>query len=175
MVFKWGNKENNNFVSAINTFRTIVSVAALPVMIKMFQSKAPLDKVPTGNGYRAGADGIDKALLRSSFLMTILGFLGYAFAWNGVVFTLSSSLAAFGAIILSTTVATLTKHVDTTQAGELMGGLSLLQALIRIVAPSTVSIAYSWTVQFVPQTAFIGVAVFLSMGLLLTPFMRIDT
>ncbi|KAF2087192.1 MFS general substrate transporter [Saccharata proteae CBS 121410] len=176
IVFKWGNVENNTFMSVINFFRAAVSALALPVLIRLFRkpsqrpnlSQSQLVDAPTG------ADSLDRTLMRTAILCDIFGFVGYATSPNGVLFTLCGALAAFGAIGLSTTEAALTKHISRERVGELMGGLGLMQAIVRIVAPSTANMVYSWTVTSAPGLAFLGVAGTLCIGVLLTLFLRVD-
>jgi len=59
----------------------------------------------------------------------IVGFVCYAISLNGILFTTFSALTAFGAIGLSTTEATLTKHVGSDRAGELMSEFVLRRLL----------------------------------------------
>ncbi|KAF9639309.1 Major facilitator superfamily domain general substrate transporter [Lasiodiplodia theobromae] len=50
VVFKWGNVENNMFMSVINGFRAVVSTLGIPVLIFFFQRRRspalPLDSTP---------------------------------------------------------------------------------------------------------------------------------
>ncbi|KAK8196974.1 major facilitator superfamily domain-containing protein, partial [Phyllosticta capitalensis] len=173
MVFKWGNLENNYFMSVINAFRAASPHLALA-------SPAPLDDgltaagepgpIPPQNLYNPcpGPDALDRHLILTALLFDIFGFSGYALSPNGVLFTLCGALAAFGAIGLSTTEAALTKHVATHRVGLLMGGLGVLQAIVRIIAPAAVNAVYSWSVAWWPGLAFLVVAAMLGIGVALT-------
>ncbi|KAK8256826.1 major facilitator superfamily domain-containing protein [Phyllosticta capitalensis] len=234
MVFKWGNLENNYFMSVINAFRAAVSWLGIPMLIFLFRkprqllphhmakpsppttaatpssssstptltppsggnetptsatsqsphlalaSPAPLDDgltaagepgpIPPQNLYNPcpGPDALDRHLILTALLFDIFGFSGYALSPNGVLFTLCGALAAFGAIGLSTTEAALTKHVATHRVGLLMGGLGVLQAIVRIIAPAAVNAVYSWSVAWWPGLAFLVVAAMLGIGVALT-------
>ena len=85
--------------------------------------------------------------------------MGYAFAPTGALFILSGIVASLGAIGLATSEASMTKLVDSSQIGELLGALGFLQAVARIIAPTIASLTYSWTVASMPQLVFIGIAV----------------
>lgn len=116
---------------------------------------------PTGAFHRqssSGDDRLDLFLLRAAILSDIFGYVGYAIAPTGALFTLSGVFAALGAIGLATSEASMTKRVGSAQTGELLGALGFLQAMARIVAPTVASLTYSWTVSKFPALVFWGVA-----------------
>lgn len=104
-------------------------------------------------------DGLDVFLIRISILSDIVGYVGYAIAPTGALFTLSGAVAALGAIGLATSEASMTKIVGTEQTGELLGALGFLQAMARIIAPTVASLTYSRTVSSTPALVFWGVAI----------------
>lgn len=104
-------------------------------------------------------DRLDMFLIRISILSDILGYIGYATAPTGTLFTLSGAVASLGAIGLSTSEASMTKIVGSEQTGELLGALAFLQAMARIIAPTVASLIYSRTVSSTPALVFWGVAV----------------
>ncbi|KAK8156577.1 major facilitator superfamily domain-containing protein [Phyllosticta citrichinensis] len=252
MVFKWGNLENNYFMSVINAFRAAVSWLGIPMLIFLFRkprrllphhvakpspptagspssssstapdtpppgatdtpnssasdsphlhlaSPAPLlddsdtpaavaaaattattrtepgDPMPPQNLYNPcpGPDALDRHLILTALLFDIFGYSGYALSPNGVLFTLCGALAAFGAIGLSTTEAALTKHVARHRVGLLMGGLGVLQAVVRIVAPAAVNAVYASSVAWWPGLAFLVVAGLLGFGVAMTGWVRV--
>lgn len=105
-----------------------------------------------------GFDPLDLFLIRVSILSDVIGYVGYAIASTGFVFTLSGAVAALGAIGLASSEASMTKLVGSSQIGELLGALGFLQAMARIVAPTIANLTYSWTVAKAPQLVFWGVA-----------------
>lgn len=104
-------------------------------------------------------DRLDVFLIRISILSDIVGYVGYAIAPTGTIFTLSGAVAALGAIGLSTSEASMTKIVGSEQTGELLGALAFLQAMARIIAPTVASLTYSRTVSSRPALVFWGVAI----------------
>ncbi|KAF2144532.1 uncharacterized protein K452DRAFT_143399 [Aplosporella prunicola CBS 121167] len=223
MVFKWGNVENNMFMSIVNAFRAAVSALALPLLIKLFRKAYPESgggrrrarntSTSTNTLYEAAPftprastedeeeaeeeeetsrprsptatdtaspspalpphpDPLDRTLLLTALVTDALGYTGYALAPSGAVFTLSGALAAFGAVGTSTTEVALTKHVARARVGELMGGLGVLQAATRIVAPAVVNVVYAATVEAAPEVAFLGVAGALVLGAVLAGGLR---
>ena len=108
--------------------------------------------------HASGFDRLDLFLIRISILSDVVGYIGYAVASSGFLFTLSGALAALGAVGLATSEASMTKLVGSARTGELLGALGFLQALARIVAPTVANATYSLTVAKAPQLVFWGVA-----------------
>lgn len=155
-MFGWGNKESGIFLSTVNFFRTIATILILPLAIRLFRRWLS----PTGP--RAGSRGFDRLdifLIRISILSDIIGYIGYAIAPNGALFTLSGAVASLGAVGLTTSEASMTKLIPKSQTGELLGALGFLQAMARIVAPTVANLTYSWTVDRTPQLVFWGIAI----------------
>jgi MFS family permease len=164
-------------MTVISAFRATVSYLALPLLIKFFRKGTELSPSVDGSDHQHtvphGAETLDRTLLSAAILADIAGFLSYALAPNGVLYTIGGALAAFGAIGLSTTEATLTKHIDPSHIGELMGGIGFLQGIVRILAPGTVNLVYAATAEGKPHIAFLGVAGMLGFALLLTLFLHV--
>ena len=154
-VFSWGNKESGIFLSTVNLFRTLATVLVLPLAVRFLRRYVPAFSSKNASGF----DSLDLLLIRISILSDIVGYVGYATASTGFLFTLSGAVAALGAIGLATSEASMTKLVGSGRTGEFLGALGFLQALARIVAPTIANLTYSWTVSGIPQLVFWGVAV----------------
>ncbi|MCJ1467856.1 Hippocampus abundant transcript 1 protein [Pseudocyphellaria aurata] len=161
-TFGWGNKESGIFLSIVNFFRTIATIVVLPLAIRLFRRWLS----PTGNGAGLrGFDSLDLFLIRISIASDVIGYIGYAIAPTGALFTLSGAVASLGAVGLATSEASMTKLIPKSQTGELLGALGFLQAMARILAPTVANLTYSWTVDRVPQLVFWGIAiVFVAAG-----------
>ena len=114
-------------------------------------------------------------LIRISILSDIAGYVGYATAPTGTLFTLSGAVASLGAIGLSTSEASMTKILGSEQTGELLGALAFLQAMARIIAPTVTSLIYSRTVSSAPALVFWGVAVCFAAAGIVTFWAKPDT
>jgi hypothetical protein len=159
--FEWGNKESGTFLFTVNVLRTLVTVLVLPLIITLSRRMCGFKKSSRRTISDDGAgniDSLDVFLLRISILSDTIGYIGYALSPTGALFTLSGAVASFGAIGLATSEASMTKLLPAAQTGELLGALGLLQALARIIAPTVVSLTYSWTTETFPQLIFWGIA-----------------
>jgi hypothetical protein len=166
-VFGWGNKESGNFLSTINLFRTLTTVLILPLAISLSQR---FFHPASTHGFNT----LDLLLLRLSILSDLIGYIGYALAPTGTLFTISGAVAALGAIGLATSEASMTKLVGSAETGELLGALGFLQAIARIVAPTVANLTYSWTVDRAPQLVFWGIAVCFGVAGVVTFLLRPD-
>ncbi|MCJ1389444.1 Hippocampus abundant transcript 1 protein [Xylographa bjoerkii] len=170
--FGWGNKESGIFLSAVNFSRTIATVGVLPLTICLYRRwLSHTNQASTEHGF----DRLDLFLIRTSILSDVIGFMGFAFAPTGALFILSGVIASLGAIGLATSEASMTKLVDSSRIGELLGALGFLQAVARIIAPTIASLTYSWTVASMPQLVFMGVAVCFAAAFVVSFFARPDS
>ena len=145
----------------------------LPLAIRFLQPYfSPKSKLDRGTKRGTGFDLLDLSLIRISIISDIIGFIGYAVSPTGFLFTLFGVIAALGALGLAISEASMTKLVGAHKTGELLGALSFLQAVARIVAPTITSLVYSWTVGTVPQLVFWGVAGCFAMAGVLTAWAR---
>ncbi|KAK5001412.1 hypothetical protein LTR16_006857, partial [Cryomyces antarcticus] len=79
MVYKWGNVENNLFMSLVNAFRAAVSTLALPVMVKTFRyDMHSTTSYPESSRTPMGAQPLDRALICTAVLLELAGYVGYA-------------------------------------------------------------------------------------------------
>jgi hypothetical protein len=86
------------------------------------------------------------------------GFLCMSMARTTTQYYLSGALASMGGIGPPTLQSALTKHVTQGEMGQLLGALSLLQSLSRVVSPTVLNLLYSFTVGTCPQTVFYALA-----------------
>jgi hypothetical protein len=81
---------------------------------------------------------------------------------------LSGALASLGGIGPPTLQSALTKHVAKGEMGQLLGALSILQSLSRVVSPTILNLLYSFTVATCPQTVFYALAGAMFVGFLMS-------
>ncbi|KAF2865347.1 major facilitator superfamily domain-containing protein [Massariosphaeria phaeospora] len=162
--------ESGVFLSTVNIFRTLATVGVLPLVVYVAgrwggatrgyaHSHAPVKNNKEEEHWDEATTGyvptLDVALLRTAIVSDMLGFIGYALAPTGTLFTLSGAIASLGAIGLATSM---TKLLPAAQTGELLGALRFLQALARVVAPTVAGLVYNATAESVPQVVFWGIA-----------------
>lgn len=156
-TFKWGNFESSLFVSIVNSCRVLMLVAVLPGSFHLYSKHYNITH---------RSDYFDVTVIRVSILFDVLGYVGYALAPVGALFTLSGVLASVGGIASPTLQSALTNHVDAERTGELMGAVSFLHALSRVVMPAILHLIYGVTVGKAASAVFwVLVAVFGAAGI----------
>lgn len=136
-TFKWGNFESSLFVSVANSCRVLMLVVVLPAMFYLYSKH---------HNVKHRSDGFDIAIIRASILFDVVGYVGYALAPVGALFTFSGVIASVGGIASPTLQSALTNHVSEDRTGELMGAVSFLHALSRVVMPAVLNLIYGRTV-----------------------------
>lgn len=136
-TFKWGNFESSLFVSVANSCRVLMLVAVLPAMFYLYSKH---------HNIKHRSDNFDISIIRVSIMFDVVGYIGYALAPIGALFTLSGVIASVGGIASPTLQSALTNHVSEDRTGELMGAVSFLHALSRVVMPAILNLIYGRTV-----------------------------
>lgn len=136
-TFKWGNFESSLFVSVANSCRVLMLVAVLPTMFYLYSKH---------HNITHRSDHFDVSIIRVSIIFDVVGYVGYALAPIGAFFTLSGVIASVGGIASPTLQSALTNHVSEDRTGELMGAVSFLHALSRVVMPAILHLIYGLTV-----------------------------
>ena len=149
--FKWGNFESSIFASITNTCRVGMLLLVLPILNRIASIWFGMDGFqaihchgrPSNHG---SGDTFNIAIIRASILFDVVGYLGYALSPSGVLFTISGIMASAGGVASPIIQSFLTLHVDETRTGELLGAMSLLHALGRIILPALLNGLYGLSV-----------------------------
>ena len=80
----------------------------------------------------------------------------------------SGALAALGGLGPPTLQSALTKHVAREDVGRLLGALSLLGSISRVVSPTVLNLLYSFTVGTCPQMVFYVLSGAMFVGFLMS-------
>jgi hypothetical protein len=146
-TFKWNNQASGAFLSSANIARTVALVVLLPLAIRLFNRYFPSS---------ANLSSSDVLLIRISIFADVIGYMGYALAPTGALFTISGVIASLDSIALATSEAALSKLAGTERMGEVLGSLGFLQACARILGPTIANLVYSTTVEGTPGIIFWG-------------------
>ena len=144
--------------------RVFVLLIVLPVIIRIV--RGPRSRTPSTAGI--GADNLEVWLIRLCPAIEMAGFLCMSFAKTTNQYYASGALAAMGGIGPPTLQSALTKHVAKEEVGRLLGALSLLGSMSRVVSPTVLNLLYSFTVATCPQTIFYVIAGAMCVGFILS-------
>jgi len=118
-----------------------------------------------------GADSLEVWLIRLCPFIEMCGFMLMSFAKTTNQYYAGGAFTALGGIGPPTLQSALTKHVAKEEVGRLLGALSIIGALSRVVSPMVLNLLYSFTVATRPQTIFyvltgsMGIAFIMSWGI----------
>jgi hypothetical protein len=156
-------------LSIVSSTRVFALLVMLPIIIRIF--RGPASRVPTNNA-PVGADKLDVWLIRFCPFIESIGFMLMGQARNTHEYIASGCLASFGGLGPPTLQSALTKHVAKEDVGRLLGALSLLGAISRVISPTILNLLYSFTVATCPQTVFYVLSGAMFIGLLLSTLVR---
>lgn len=89
-------------------------------------------------------------------------------ARNTAQYYASGALASMGGLGPPMLQSALTKHVAREDVGRLLGALSLLGSISRVVSPTVLNLLYSFTVGTCPQAVFYVLSGAMSVGFLMS-------
>ncbi|XPT03195.1 hypothetical protein M3J09_012296 [Ascochyta lentis] len=165
--FDWQSLESGRFVSIVNACRVVALLGVLPLLTRLVKGKNGAMKQR-----KSGTDRFDLSIIRAAIFFDTLGYIGYALAPNGGLFTLSGVVTAAGGIGSPALGAALTKHVPNDKVGQLLGATGLLHAIARVVGPTIFNGIYSATVAGYRQTVFVVLASTFGLAFLCSWFVR---
>ncbi|CAI7564936.1 unnamed protein product [Penicillium manginii] len=112
--------------------------------------------------------------IKFCLMLQVLGYIGISLAPTPGAFIISSLVVASSAPISPLLTSCLTAYVSDDQIGQLLGILSFLHAISRIVMPAVMNAIYSRTVGIFPAPLFIVLAIFQGVSLLATMGVKAD-
>lgn len=167
-VFGWDHSTTQYYVSIVNICRVTVLLLGLPALNRFFRGKSMSDRE---QGH-TGADNVDLGFIRAGILFDLLGFIGFATATHGNVFTVAGAVTAAGGIVGPTLASAMTRHLPAHLTGQLLGAIGLLHALARIIAPAVFNSIFAATTKTFPQTVFVCLACAFGVGAGLSWFIK---
>jgi hypothetical protein len=141
-----------------------ILVIVLPLIIRIV--RGPRSQTPSTAGI--GADNLEVWIIRLCPAIEMVGFMCMSFAKTTNQYYASGALAAMGGLGPPILQSALTKHVAKEEVGRLLGALSLLGSISRVVSPTVLNLLYSFTVGTVPQTIFYVLSGAMFIGFLLS-------
>jgi hypothetical protein len=142
----------------------VVLLVVLPLIVRIV--RGPRSQTPSTAGI--GADNLEVWLIRLCPAIEMVGFMCMSFAKTTNQYYASGALAAMGGLGPPTLQSALTKHVAKEEVGRLLGALSLLGSISRVVSPTVLNLLYSFTVATCPQTIFYVISGAMCIGFILS-------
>lgn len=151
-------------MSIVGSTRVFILIVVLPILIRTFRGPASRASQQPA----VGTDNLEVWLIRFCPFIEMIGFFCMSLAQNTAQYCAFGALAALGGLGPPTLQSALTKHVAREDVGRLLGALSLLGAISRVVSPTVLNLLYSFTVGTYPQTVFYVLSGAMFIGFLMS-------
>ena len=150
-LFKWQPTTQSVFMSISYSWSVFVLVILFPPIMGWLRRWNRRGGVPT---LSAGSISPELGAIQVNLVLQMIGYLGIALSRAPSHFVISSFLVASTTSINPLVASCLTAHVPDYQSGQLLGVLSFLHAIARIVIPTLLNATYSKTVGIFPAPLF---------------------
>lgn len=150
-LFKWQPTTQSFFISLSYSWSVLVLVVLFPPIMTRFRRWNRRQGVP--NLSAASTSG-ELDAIQVNLVLQVIGYMGIALSRAPTHFVLSSLLVASTLSINPLLTSCLTAHVPDHQSGQLLGVLSFLHAIARIVIPALLNATYSLTIGIFPAPLF---------------------
>ncbi|CAG8559955.1 2118_t:CDS:1 [Paraglomus occultum] len=106
--------------------------------------------------------------VRFGFIIETISYMGYGLTPTGFGFYAIGIFQCLSAMLLPTIKSLLINLVPHSKTGEVLGATSVLEALMRILAPLLFNTLYSLTVSTVPYAVWLVIGALMGIGVVLS-------
>lgn len=162
-LFRWQPTTQSFYMSLLSSWSILVLVVIFPmVMARVRQRARRMNIVNLSAVFNFGEVGA----IQANLILQMIGYIGIALSRVPSHFVISSLIVASTDSIIPLLTSCLTAHVPIYQSGQLLGVLSFLHAMARVVIPAALNTIYSMTIGFFPAPLFMLLAIVIG-GLIL--------
>ncbi|EXX54445.1 hypothetical protein RirG_234570 [Rhizophagus irregularis DAOM 197198w] len=164
LVFKWSLLQQGYFVFMMGATKVVVLFIIYPAIVKF---KKPILALFTKFEKLIIKELIFEVwVIRIIFLIDTLAHIMYGFATTGSVFTGATVIAALGIITTPAIKSLQTNLIPPSQIGRLLGAISVIDSILRIVVPPIFDGLYSIFVKTSPHLIWYCMSVLLILAFL---------
>ncbi|CAG8520861.1 21874_t:CDS:2 [Rhizophagus irregularis] len=169
LVFKWSLLQQGYFVFMMGATKVVVLFIIYPAIVKF---KKPILALFTKfekliiKGRNNNRQNDNVWVIRIIFLIDTLAHIMYGFATTGSVFTGATVIAALGIITTPAIKSLQTNLIPPSQIGRLLGAISVIDSILRIVVPPIFDGLYSIFVKTSPHLIWYCMSVLLILAFL---------
>ncbi|CAG8656224.1 14240_t:CDS:2 [Ambispora leptoticha] len=184
--FDWSALDQGYFIFWSCASRALILFFGLPLLVKCFRKyrgdmkdnikgKGRLTQqlilsTSSANDVSSQKMLLDIWIIRVGLIIESLTFVAYGTVTVGSSFTLATLIGSLGTISIPTAKSLLTNTVPASQTGQLLGALSVIESVMRLVSPVIMSTLYSLLVANAPHVIWFVLAGFLAVGATLSFF-----
>lgn len=150
-LFKWQPTTQSFFMSISYSWSVLVLVVLFPPIMAWFCRRNRREGVPN---LSAASNSGELGAIQVNLVLQMIGYMGISLSRAPSHFVVSSFVVASTISINPLLTSYLTAHVPDYQSGQLLGVLSFLHAIARIVIPALLNATYSMTIGIFPAPLF---------------------
>ncbi|KAJ5976942.1 hypothetical protein N7501_000284 [Penicillium viridicatum] len=150
-LFKWQPTTQSFFISLSYSWSVLALVVLFPPIMTRFRRWNRRQGVPN---LSAASNSGELDAIQVNLVLQMIGYMGIALSRAPTHFVVSSLLVASTMSINPLLTSCLTAHMPDHQSGQLLGVLSFLHAIARIVIPALLNATYSITIGIFPAPLF---------------------
>lgn len=170
-MFKWQATTQSFFTSLVYTWSILVLVVIFPAVMARFRRRKRREVPELSAVFNVG----ELSAIQISLILQMIGYAGMALAKVPSYFILSSFIVASTAPLVPLLSSCLTAHVPASQSGQLLGLLSFVHAIARVVVPASLNATYSITVGMFPAPVFVLLSCIMGFLLLVSMYIKTNT
>nr|UZP48222.1 AvaJ [Aspergillus versicolor] len=152
-MFHWRSSAQSAFLTGVNLWSILVLVAVVPLFMSRIQRRQQAEGQSEGQPQTAFGPG-ELGTIRTCLLLQVAGYITIAVVHSPLGVIAGSLIAGSGAPLSPTLTSCLTKMVPEERQGVLLGAVSFLHAISRILLPSGMNYVYGSTVGTQPYALF---------------------
>ena len=161
--FGWGTAEMSFLVTVMNGVSALCLLVVLPLLQYLYQRRSDVEMLT-----RSGLRNYDLGILRASLFIGASAYAGLAFAPSGQVAVCCAAFTAVGAISTPIAHSAMTAIVPDDCVGEVLGALSFLYTMAKVLAPPLITAVYSVVVSTHAELAILAMATILFVAFALS-------
>lgn len=167
-LFHWTPAIQSLVMALTSSWSVLVLIALFPTAMMLVRRR---DRRISGTSLlKFGELGAIKVCL----MLQLMGSIGISLAQTPGAFIISSLIVSSSAPMSPLLTSCLTAYVPSDQIGQLLGILSFLHAISRVVMPAVMNATYSRTVGLFPAPLFMLLAILQGVSLLATMGVKTD-
>lgn len=170
-LFTWAPTTQSLFMSITCSWSVVVlTVVFPPVLVQVRRWKRRLDMPSRSTAFKS-----ELWLVRANFVLQLIGYTGIAFSQEPSHYVVSSLILASSSSITPLLTSCLAAQTPHLKSGQLLGVLSFLHSIARIVVPALLNATYSMTIGLFPAPLFVSLATIVGLLLIASLYIRPNT
>lgn len=170
-LFGWAPATQSFFFSMACSWSVLVLTLVFPPVLARVRRWKRVDMPSRSTTSNSGEVG----LIQVNFVLQMIGYMGIALSQAPSHYIASSLILASTASITPLLISCLTAQTPHLKSGQLLGALSFLHSIARVVIPTLLNATYSMTIGIYPAPLFMLLSIIIGGLLLASMYINTNT